>query len=385
MGNRLISKAVTMTKLSPLIREMELRRREVTLYNVNKWASACKDGALLREDFQKLGGTVIIPMVFKGDLNGLLVLGNKKSGGMFTPEDIELLRTLANQCAISIQNAKAYRVIESLKNNLEKTVERRTQQLTRALEDKERTQDLLIRSESLAAVGALVAGAAHELNNPIASVSSLVQSAVETLEEMPVGQPLKAEEDAAPKGELISDLRFSLKELDRAGGIVASLLGISRHTHEDSKRVALNDICRNALKVLCNQHKDAGIRIREAFAETLPEVRGNAASLAQVCLNIIGNAIQVVEDQRGEIVVSTRYDPLRAVVVFECEDNGPGIAEGVMKDIFKPFFTTKEVGKGTGLGLYISHEIVRRHNGSVFAENNSLGGATFRVELPVAG
>jgi two-component system NtrC family sensor kinase len=385
MGNSLIPKAISITRSSPLIREIGRRKREVTRHNVAEWSNACEDGAVLREDFGKLGGTVIIPMVFKGEIKGLLVLGNKKSGGLFTPEDLELLRTLANQCAISIENAKAYQVIESLKNNLEKIVERRTRELTRALEEREKTQDLLIRSESLATVGALVAGVAHELNNPIASVSSLVQSAVETLEAMPVGQPVKAEGNAGAGVELINDLKFSLKELDRAGGIVASLLGISRQTHEDSEPVALNDVCKDALKVLYNQHKGTGIHILEAYAETLPEIRGNAANLAQVCLNIIGNAIQVVDRQLGRIVVSTGYDPYRKMVVFECEDNGPGITEGVMKDIFKPFFTTKEVGKGTGLGLYISHEIVCRHNGKVFAENDSLGGATFRVELPVAG
>jgi two-component system NtrC family sensor kinase len=383
MGNSLIPKALSITKSSPLIREIERHRRAVTLYDVGEWSSAREDGAMLWEDFGKLGGAVVVPMVFRGDISGLLVLGNKKSGGLFTTEDLELLSTLANQCAISIENAKAYQVIENLKNNLEKIVARRTLQLTKALEEKEKTQDLLIRSESLAAVGALVAGVAHELNNPIASVSSLVQSAVETLETMPVTQPVKAEGNAEAEVDLIDDLKFSLKELDRAGDIVASLLGISRHTQEDSEPVALNDICKDALRILYNQHKGTGIQILETYAETLPEIRGNAANLAQVCLNIIGNAIQVVDSQVGRIVVRTDYDPSGMIVVFECEDNGPGIAEEAMKDIFKPFFTTKEVGKGTGLGLYISHEIVCRHNGRVFAENNSLGGATFRVELPV--
>jgi two-component system NtrC family sensor kinase len=385
MGNGLIPKSMSIKKLSPLIREIGRRRRGVTLYNVEEWSSACKDGIQLREDFGKLGGTVIIPMVFKGEINGLLVLGNKQSGGLFTPEDLELLRTLANQCAISIENAKAYQVIESLKNNLEKIVERRTLQLTKALEEKEKTQDLLIRSESLAAVGALVAGVAHELNNPIASVSSLVQSAVETLETMPVTQTVKAEGNAEAEVELIDDLKFSLKELGRAGGIVSSLLGISRHTQAEFEPVALNDICKDALKILYNQHKGTGIQILEAYAENLPEIRGNASNLAQVCLNVIGNALQVVDSLAGRIFISTDYDPHRRMVVFKCEDNGPGITKGAMKDIFKPFFTTKEVGKGTGLGLYISHEIVCRHNGTIFVGNNSLGGATFTVELPVAG
>ncbi len=255
--------------------------------------------------------------------------------------------------------------------------------IKKALEEKEKTQDLLIRSESLAAVGALVAGVAHELNNPIASVSSLVQSTVETMEEMPPAKVVGSEGGAEETEELIDDLKFSLRELNRAKDIVASLLGISRQTEEYSEPVAVSGVCKDALKVLHNQYKRTGIEIIEAHEDSLPEVRGNFANLGQVCLNIIGNAIQAVDSRQGKVVLKTRYDEQRLMVVFECEDNGPGISKEVMKDIFKPFFTTKEVGKGTGLGLYISYEIVRRHNGNIFAENNPDGGATFRLELPV--
>jgi two-component system NtrC family sensor kinase len=382
MGTRSTAKSLSISKSSPLVQEMGRRKREVTQYNVEECSSTCSNPSILKADVTKLGGTVIIPMIFKGEMNGLLVLGNKRSGDLFTSEDFELLRTLANQCAISIENAKAYQLIEDLNVNLEKMVEERTQELKRALEEKEKTQDLLIRSESLASVGALVAGVAHELNNPIASVSSLVQSAVETMEEMPRAEIVNADRGTEGAHEMIDDLRFSLKELNRVKDIVASLLGISRQTEEYSEPVAMNDVCKDALKILHNQYKGTGIEIVEVYQESLPEIRGNFANLGQVCLNIINNAIQVVDSRGGKIVIETRYDDHSSMVVFECEDNGPGMSEEVMKDIFKPFFTTKEVGKGTGLGLYISHEIVRRHNGNIFAQNNQKGGATFRVELP---
>jgi len=334
MGNRANLDSLWIAKSSPLIQGMLRRRREVTLYNVGEWSSTCDDQALFQEDFGKPGGAVIIPMVFKGEINGLLVLGNKKSGDLFTSEDLELLRTLANQCAISIENAKAYQLIEDLNVNLEKIVEERTRELTRALEDNEKTQELLIRSESLAAVGALAAGVAHELNNPLASVSSLVQSAVETLEEIHLRQWAEPERVGEERDALVDDLRFSLKELGRAGDIVASLLGISRQTDEYSEPVALNAVCQDALKVLYNQYKRTGIEIMERYEENLPEIRGNFVNLGQVCLNIIGNAIQVVDSRQGRIVIRTHYDEQRATVVFKCEDNGSGIAEDVMKDIF---------------------------------------------------
>jgi signal transduction histidine kinase len=229
-----------------------------------------------------------------------------------------------------------------------------------------------------------VAGVAHELNNPLASVSSLVQSAVETIEEGAPEQVLGSREGAEDKEELVADLRFSLKELNRAKDIVASLLGISRQTQEYTEPVAVNDVCRNALRVLYNQYKGTDIEIVQDFADNLPEIRGNFANLGQVCLNIITNAIQAVGSGPGKIFVRTRYNEQAETVVFECEDNGPGIPEEVMKDIFKPFFTTKEVGRGTGLGLYLCYEIVRRHNGTILPKTNAQGGATFRVELPLA-
>lgn len=373
----------TMTHSSPLVRELARRNREVTRYNVEEGSGSSDEPLRFKEDFNRLGGTVILPIVFKGDMKGLLVLGNKKSGDLFTAQDFELLRTLANQCAIAIENAKSYQLIENLNENLEAMVDERTEALKKALEEKEKTQDLLIRSESLAAVGALVAGVAHELNNPLASVSSLVQSAVETMEQASPEQAAGSQARVEEKEELVDDLKFSLKELNRAKDIVASLLGISRQTQEYSEPVILNDVSRNALKVLYNQYKRTGIEMIEAYEDDLPEIRGNFSNLGQVCLNVITNAIQAVDSGQGRIILRTRYDQEKGMVIFECEDNGPGISKEVMKDIFKPFYTTKEVGKGTGLGLYISYEIVRRHNGNIFANNNARGGATFRVQLPV--
>jgi two-component system NtrC family sensor kinase len=160
-------------------------------------------------------------------------------------------------------------------------------------------------------------------------------------------------------------------------------LGISRQTHEYTEPVKLNDASHDALKILLNQYKGTGIEIVEAYDDSLPETKGNFSNLGQVCLNIISNAIQAVDPDRGRILLRTRHEPLSETVSFECQDNGPGIPKKVMNDIFKPFFTTKDVGKGTGLGLYISHEIIQRHEGNITARNNPQGGVSFRVELPV--
>ena len=376
--------ALSLQQSSPIVAALRARKREITRPDLAGRSGSVHGESPLWTAFSRLGGAVVIPMVFKADINGILVLGNKKSGDLYTARDLELLGTLANQCAIAIENAKAYRVIENLNINLEAMVEKRTADLQEALNEKEKTQELLVRAESLAAVGALVAGVAHELNNPLASVSSLVQSAVETLESRSEHRPPSAfSQGRGDTEELTDDLRFSLKELRRARDIVSSLLGISRQTQEYTEPVLLNDVSKDALRILFNQYKRTGIELTEDYASDLPAIRGNFANLGQVCLNVLTNAIQVVNPDSGKIFVKTGYDRAKARVLFECADNGPGISRHVIKDIFKPFFTTKEVGKGTGLGLYLSHEIVRRHGGDIMVTNRAQGGTRFCVSFPV--
>jgi two-component system NtrC family sensor kinase len=133
-------------------------------------------------DMNRLYAEIVLPMIFEKRLSGFIVLGEKLSGDLFTPEDIDLFETLSSQCALAVENARSYKVIDDLNKNLEKKVKKRTLALQEALSEKERTQEQLIRSESLAAIGQLVAGTAHELNNPLASVTSLIQSTIEVLQ-----------------------------------------------------------------------------------------------------------------------------------------------------------------------------------------------------------
>ena len=116
----------------------------------------------------------------------------------------------------------------------------------------------------------------------------------------------------------------------------------------------------------------------------MPEVHGNFANIGQVVLNIIQNAIQAVAGKKGVIHLATRCDGDTGHVIFECKDNGLGIPESIRKDIFKPFFTTKAVGKGTGLGLYICHEIIQKHGGDLTLKEPDGQGARFAIRLPTS-
>jgi len=329
----------------------------------------------ISELFDTTGAAILIPMVSRNRLVGILALGEKQSGELFVHEDMELLETIANQGAIAVENARSYERIATINIELEEKVKKRTEDLVAALEEKDRTQQQLIRSESLASIGQLVAGTAHELNNPLASSSSLVQTSIETVE-----QWREVNEDE--RDELIEDLRFSLKELDRAAGIVKSLLGLSRQTQTYVEQVDIHVLIDDALRILHNRYKNLNITIERRLEERLPTIEGNFANLGQVFINIIGNAIQSITNGTGRIVLMTRYEPGRDIIRIECGDTGKGMSPEEIRDAFKPFFTTKRPGEGTGLGLYLSHEIINRHGGSIGIQSRKDGGTVLSVELP---
>jgi len=243
-----------------------------------------------------------------------------------------------------------------------------------ALAEKERTQEQLIQSESLAAIGQLVAGIAHELNNPLASASSLIQTDIELLEEQEETRPVFEE--------LKKDLAYSLKELNKTKGIVKSILDLSRQTQTYLEDVNMNAVIDEALQVLYNQYKTMDVVIEKQYDPDLPALQGNFSNLGQVLINIINNALQALPEGRGTLTLSTARDSKTESIVVTCRDTGVGIPPQTLKDIFKPFFTTKEVGKGTGLGLYISHEIVHKHGGEIHVNSEAGKGATFTITLP---
>lgn len=326
------------------------------------------------EVFDAMQAIVLVPLISKRCLTGMIGLGQKKSGQLFVQEDIELLSTVANQSVIAFDNASMYQALERLNLALERKVAERTADLYQALEEKEQTQQQLIQSESLAAIGQLVAGTAHELNNPLAGASSLVQTSMESIREWDI--------DTETRNEVEEDLRFSLKEMQRAGDIVRSLLDLSRQTQTYTEPVQINAVIDDALRVLYNQYKYLNVAIDKNYDANLPEIQGNFANLGQVFINVIKNALQALPESKGRISLATRHRIDADRVVAEIGDNGRGIAEEHLIDIFKPFFTTKEIGMGTGLGLYISHEIIIKHGGLILVQSELRRGTVVKIELP---
>jgi two-component system NtrC family sensor kinase len=229
-------------------------------------------------------------------------------------------------------------------------------------------QAKLMQAERLAAVGQLVSGVAHEVNNPLTAILGFADLLMENTE---------VPENAR------KDLRVILQEAQRTKQIVQNLLSFARQMPAQRKPVQLNAILRRTVQLRAYDFHSHGVEVVEQFDQELPYVIGDAQQLQQVFLNIINNAYDAVHETarpaRIEIMTTRSGD----FVEVSFRDNGQGISHP--DRIFDPFFTTKEVGKGTGLGLSICYGIVREHGGEIHCHNNhNAEGATFLVRLPAA-
>lgn len=262
--------------------------------------------------------------------------------------------------------------LQDTNSNLALIVNKRTQALSKALDDLKMQQGQLIQSEKMASLGQMVAGVAHEINTPLGYASSNVEIIRESL------QGMGHEVDAESREEfdvLLADVEHGLNQISE---LVASLKDFSRVDRSQSQLFDLNTGIDTALKVCNSQLKD-GVSIERHFAE-LPEINCAPSQLNQVFLNLINNAAQAM-DGKGLIQITTRQ--VGGDVEVAIRDNGCGMNEGTRAHIFEPFFTTKAVGKGTGLGLSIVFRIIDDHGGTIQVESELGKGTEFVVRLPI--
>ena len=355
----------------PIWKHLWMRREELARSDFDDEPDSQK-----REDCWDIYDTfeieLLVPILFGVDLLGVIAVGRKLSGERLAGDDRQLLRTLANQSSIAIENAKAFDEIAKLNESLEARVEERT----RELQD---TQNQLMQSEKLKSLGQLVAGVAHELNNPIGFVHANLQLLDEFIEKLIAAQAKG--EDATRHREAITKLLSRSREgTERVKQIVQDLRTFSRTDQAELQSANLIEEIDRTLALMEPRFKGVVEVVREY--EELPDVTCYPGQLNQVFLNLLMNACDVLEDANGGRV-TIRTEPTEGGVRLEFEDTGPGIPPEVQTRIFDPFFTTKEVGKGTGLGLSLSHGIIERHGGRIHIVSTPKAGATFVIELPL--
>jgi two-component system NtrC family sensor kinase len=232
-----------------------------------------------------------------------------------------------------------------------------------------RLEEQLQQREKLSSIGLLAAGVAHEINTPLTGVSSYTQMLLGMLA------------DTDPKHALLQKIR---RQTDRATGIVNNLLNFSRTGGvTEFAEVDLNRVLEDTLQLLEPQFRQSRVEIAREYSEDLPRVQGNAGKLQQIFTNLLLNARDAIPDG-GRIVLRTSADD-RDMVNVEVRDTGIGIAPENVARIYDPFFTTKGVGRGTGLGLAVSYGIVQEHSGHISVESAPGRGTTFRITLPTSG
>ncbi|RME50598.1 MAG: response regulator [Caldilineae bacterium] len=300
-----------------------------------------------------------VPLSVKNRTIGVIEVVNKAKDLPFTEHDREILETLAAQAAIAIENAQLYK-------NLQDQIKAR-----------EEAQSRLLHTEKLASIGQLVAGIAHELNNPLTSI---------------IGYAQLLQYNQKP-GETQSDLDIIVDQARRAAKIVRGLLTFARQHPPEQKPVQINDIINSTLNLLDYELRTHNITWRTHLDPNIPLTMADPNQLQQVFVNLTNNARYAMSTAHGggELTITTETGPSllpeslpdQPVIRVIVQDNGPGIPPDILPRIFDPFFTTKSVGEGTGLGMSVCHGIISEHKGHIWAESSPGEGATFFVELPI--
>ncbi len=376
-----------------------------------------------------------VPIINQGTVIGILYLENNLTAGAFTPERLEVLRILSTQAAISLRNAMLYANLETAteelkaansqleeySRTLEEKVETRTLEikdknlhLQQAITELQQTQAQLIQTEKMSSLGQLVAGIAHEINNPVNFIHGNILHATEYIdgllnlvnlyqEQYPNSTPKIQDEIEAIDLEFLSeDLPKVLDSMqigsERIRQIVLSLRNFSRLDEADMKQVDIHEGIDSTLLILQHRLKaksdHSEIQIIKEYGD-LPKIECYPGQLNQVFMNIVSNAIDVLEEydskrsgwerQQNPCTIRIHTDLKDGNQVrISMADNGSGMSEAVRSKIFDPFFTTKSVGAGTGLGLSISYQIVaEKHRGHLECISAPGKGAEFIITIPI--
>jgi signal transduction histidine kinase len=311
------------------------------------------------------------PLIGQGGTLGILYMENNRSIGAFSQDDLELLCAVASQLALSAENARFFEALQQANEALEAKVEERTAELRES--ELKRYQ-----AEKMASLSRLVAGVAHEINNPLGALKGNLEIVT-----VLTGRLATAEGRTPKEVQLLEQLaklgHESAAACGRILGVVRSLRSFARLDEAGFKMANVNEGLEAAVRLLdpaTRQRVEVVVNLGE-----IPPIPCFPALLNEAFMNLLFNACQAIK-QKGQVFLSTRREGEEVVVEFR--DTGAGIPREHLSKIFEPGFTTKGVGVGVGLGLPIVHRVVEEHRGTIHVASEPGQGSTFTVRLPIA-
>lgn len=344
--NEAKNKPVTLTNRSRLISWLSVNEKHLIISRHPDIVSYFPPEE--QEIIRQLGAELIFPLKIMNQINGTIFLGMKTDGAPFTEQELNLLSILINQATFAIEHASLY--------------EQQTERLKK-----------MYRTDRLATLGELAAGAAHEIRNPLTAIRSTIQYLSKDFSADPV------------KSEMVTEL---ISEVERINKIVQGLLSFARPSDLNTSDINIEQLINQTLLLVTNTLRKQNVEVEFEYFTDNTTIQGDAEQLKQVFLNIILNAIEAMgknppERSRTLIISIEKGTPINThsrYLIISFEDSGKGIEQKNIENVFNPFFTTKE--EGTGLGLAICYGIINRHEGEIEVKSVPDKGTCINIKLP---
>jgi predicted ATPase/signal transduction histidine kinase len=358
--------------------------------------NASQEGAFTRDPYirsTEARSILGMPVVHQGKLLGLLYLENNLVDGAFSADRVEVLGLLCTQTAISLENVRVYRTLEDKVEERTRELKQKTRELETALQQLQTMQEQIIVREKMASLGAMAAGIAHEVRNPLNFIINFAKLSEDLITELREEAPQLPEPAKAVVEDLGQNIRRIHEHGDRAGRIVNSMLahsGTSRGEQEATDLHALMDQVTELVHYgLRSQQPPVEVNVVKEYDPSLGQVKLVPQEISRVLLNIMNNACDSLQEKQRQagggfspkLTLTTRR--VERGVEVRIRDNGKGLSNTLRDRIFEPFFTTKPAGKGVGLGLSLCYDIVvKKHRGTLSVESQEGEYADFVLTLP---
>lgn len=346
LQNEAKNKPVTLTNRSRLVSWLSVNEKHLIISRHPDIVSYFPPEE--QEIIRQLGAELIFPLKIMNQINGTIFLGKKTDGAPFTEQELNLLSILINQATFAIEHASLY--------------EQQTERLKK-----------MYRTDRLATLGELAAGAAHEIRNPLTAIRSTIQYLSKDFSADPV------------KSEMVTEL---ISEVERINKIVQGLLSFARPSDLNTSDINIEQLINQTLLLVTNTLRKQNVEVEFEYFTDNTTIQGDAEQLKQVFLNIILNAVEAMgknppERSRTLIISIEKGTPINThsrYLIISFEDSGKGIEQKNIENVFNPFFTTKE--EGTGLGLAICYGIINRHEGEIEVKSVPDKGTCMNIKLP---